>query len=150
MKRSLKLLPSLLALITLSACSRKHINSKVFTYPIEVQGYVCDTKGKQPLPGATIRNKRTQKIIATNSTGFFKANAQESDVLVFTYIGFITKEISMKSLAKQDTIQVFLEEDTQILETPYITAVRNHTTKKISIFTRFWRGLKKLFNGNKK
>ena len=66
----------------------------VAIYAQTVTGTVTDEESK-PVSGATVSVKGTKAAIATNSVGNFSINAKGTDVLVITYIGFITQEISL-------------------------------------------------------
>ena len=68
---------------------------------------VCYTKLLRPLPGVSVVVKGTSTGAATDFDGKYSVNALESNVLVFSYIGFSTQEITVSS---QITINVILEE----------------------------------------
>ncbi|MBN8836315.1 MAG: TonB-dependent receptor [Sphingobacteriia bacterium] len=59
---------------------------------IDVHGRVEDEKG-EPLNGATVRVKGTEKVAVTNADGVFKIQAHIGDVLIVSFVGFETKEI---------------------------------------------------------
>jgi TonB-linked SusC/RagA family outer membrane protein len=59
-----------------------------------VTGRVTDDKG-DPLVGATITVRGTNQAVNTNTQGKFTINAQPTDVLVVSHIGFITQEITL-------------------------------------------------------
>lgn len=63
---------------------------------IEVIGKVIDNES-QGLPGVniTVKNKRNLRA-QTNVTGEFKISVEPGDVLVFSYIGFKPKELTVK------------------------------------------------------
>ncbi|MEJ2882361.1 SusC/RagA family TonB-linked outer membrane protein [Pedobacter sp. GR22-6] len=61
---------------------------------IDVRGRVVDSLGS-PLPGATVVVKGQKQGVRTGSDGsFFLQNVEENAVLVITYTGFVTKELS--------------------------------------------------------
>ena len=63
---------------------------------INLNGKVLDNKGGA-LPGATIRVKGTNKAVITNNNGEFNlSNLLEDAILIVSYTGFITQEISVK------------------------------------------------------
>lgn len=62
---------------------------------IPVKGKVVDEKGT-PLIGVTIRVKGTKKGAATNEQGAFVLDAEEGSVLVISYIGYETKEVTVQ------------------------------------------------------
>ncbi|WP_316815124.1 SusC/RagA family TonB-linked outer membrane protein [Pedobacter nyackensis] len=63
---------------------------------INITGKVTDEKGN-PLPGATIRIKSTDRAVVTNAQGNFQLNdVEEGAVLIISYIGYRSKEIISK------------------------------------------------------
>lgn len=82
----------------------------VMAYP--VTGVVRDKNG--PLPGVTVRIKGTTTGTITNTDGLFKIDAEKPEaVLVFSYIGFITKEVVLNG---QQHIEVLMDEDVMNLD----------------------------------
>lgn len=63
---------------------------------IDVSGRVLDDQGK-PIPGVSIKIKGSKRIIATDGTGRFSIQVpDESTILVFSYVGYLTKELPAK------------------------------------------------------
>lgn len=60
----------------------------------EITGTVKDEKN-QPIPGATIRIKGTTIGVQTDLDGKYKINVNPGQVLVFSTIGFESKEITV-------------------------------------------------------
>jgi len=61
---------------------------------INVTGHVLDTEGK-PLPGATVKVKDGKGIAVTDGNGKFTLkNVPDGSVLIVSYTGYITKELS--------------------------------------------------------
>ncbi|WP_250149111.1 TonB-dependent receptor [Flagellimonas sp. 389] len=78
-----------------------------------VSGTVLDNTG-QPLPGANVIVKGTTNGVQTDFDGNYVLDDIPSDgVLVFSYIGFSSQEVSVSG---QSTINVSLEEDSQLLD----------------------------------
>ncbi|MGE5944466.1 MAG: SusC/RagA family TonB-linked outer membrane protein [Flavobacteriales bacterium] len=77
-----------------------------------ISGNVTDKEG-QPIPGVSVIVKGTATGAATDFDGNFSVNASQSDVLVFSYVGYVAQEINVGS---QKTINVVLEEDVAKLE----------------------------------
>ena len=79
----------------------------------QVSGTVVDQQG-QPLPGVSILEKGTTNGTQTDFNGTFQLSTTDSNsVLVFSYIGFLTQEVSIDG---DSTISVSLEEDTEYLD----------------------------------
>ncbi|WP_243732589.1 SusC/RagA family TonB-linked outer membrane protein [Pedobacter metabolipauper] len=61
---------------------------------IEVTGKVIDSKTQTGIPGVNVSIKGNKNIRAqTNDKGEFRINAEPTDILVFSYIGFKEKEV---------------------------------------------------------
>lgn len=74
----------------------------------------------QPLSGVTVQVKNTMKATVTNDEGRFQINASGRDVLVFTSVGYVTKE---ESVAGRTTINIQLESSSQNLSEVVVTAL---------------------------
>ncbi len=60
----------------------------------EITGKVMDETG-QPLSGATVQVKGTTNGTSTDADGNFKINAKAGDILVISYVGFVTTEVKV-------------------------------------------------------
>ncbi|MES2107277.1 MAG: TonB-dependent receptor [Bacteroidota bacterium] len=60
-----------------------------------IKGKVVDTTGFA-LPGATVKIKGTQKVTLTDQNGAFTVDAEPGAVLVISYTGYITKEVTIR------------------------------------------------------
>jgi len=99
----------------------------VKTKSLIVKGTVKDSNG-QPLPGVSVLEKGTKNGTATNGNGEFTitVNAKGS-VLVFSNIGYITKEIATTG----PTLNLTLEEDKKTLDD--VVVVGYGTQKKANL-----------------
>ena len=98
-----------------------------------IQGMVTDENG-EPLPGASIVEKGTTNGTQTDFDGNFTLEVtDENAVLVVSYVGFLTKEITV---GEQESITVTLEEVSAKLEevvvVGYGTQLRSSVTGSIS------------------
>lgn len=67
----------------------------------QVTGVVKDTQG--PLPGVSIKVKGIDRAIAqTGDQGTFKIDADPNTVLIFTFIGYASKEVDLASITPTD------------------------------------------------
>lgn len=88
--------------------------------PQEINGVITDAKGES-LPGVSVRIKGTSIGTTTDLNGNYKLNAPEDNsVLVFTYIGFLTQEISLNG---RTSINVKLEAANTALNEIVVTAL---------------------------
>jgi len=74
-----------------------NVSSAVFAQTeSRVTGLVVDAQGG-PIPGATVSVKGTTKASSTTATGTFAITATQGDVLVFSSVGFLTKQVPVTS-----------------------------------------------------
>ncbi len=78
----------------------------------DITGLIVD-QGGEPLPGVNIVIKGTVQGTITNIDGQFTIHAKNGDVLVVSYVGFTTQEISVVG---QESISLILREDLAELE----------------------------------
>lgn len=91
-----------------------------------LKGTVLDNLG-QTLPGVNIVVKGTQNGVATDFDGNFTINnLKKGDVIVFTYIGYVTQELIYNN---QQEVSITLKEDAQQL-TDVVVIGYGTTTKK--------------------
>ncbi|MGB6151586.1 MAG: SusC/RagA family TonB-linked outer membrane protein [Pricia sp.] len=88
-----------------------------------ISGTVIDTDNL-PLPGASVIVKGTTKGTQTDFDGNYTISAESGQTLVFSYIGYASKEVAV---ADQTTINVTLEADAQALEEVIVTAYGTST-----------------------
>jgi TonB-dependent SusC/RagA subfamily outer membrane receptor len=63
---------------------------------ITVTGIVTDSQG-QALPGVNVYEKQTKKGTVTDANGRYSITLQDDAILMFSYIGYSTKEISVNN-----------------------------------------------------
>lgn len=78
-----------------------------------ISGTITNNADGIPIPGATVLIKGTTKSSVTDMDGQYLINASVNDVLVFSYMGFTTKEVK---IAQQQTVNVALLENTLNLD----------------------------------
>lgn len=97
-----------------------------------VSGVVTDEFG-QPLPGSTVQVKGTTNGTTSDFDGNFVINAEATDVLIISYLGYSTQEVEVNGRA---TINVELKEDATQLDdvvvVGYGTQKRSDVTGSIS------------------
>lgn len=105
------------------------ISSQAWAQDGEVTGTVTDSSG-DPLPGVTILVKGTTNGTVSSLDGTYKIfGVSESDVLIYSFIGAVTQEITVGS---QSRISVSLADDIQSLEE---VVVVGYGTQKKSVVT---------------
>ena len=86
---------------------------------IKINGVVRDATG-QPLIGVSIKVKGTQVGASTNTNGQFVIDANIGDVLVVSYLGYITKQVTITTPA---ALNILLDEDSKLLSEVVVTAL---------------------------
>jgi TonB-linked SusC/RagA family outer membrane protein len=86
--------------------------SRVYAQDVNVNGTVTDGTGST-LPGVSISVKGTTKGTTTDMEGKYALSVPTSSVLVFSFIGFSTKEVVVGS---ESQIDVVLTDDAKALE----------------------------------
>lgn len=100
-----------------------------FAQNFEVNGIVVDSNGS-PLPGVSIVVKNTAKGASTDFDGNFNVpNVKKGDILVFSYVGFTTKEVV---ISNANALTVKLAEDTQSLDEVVVIGYGTQKVSKIS------------------
>jgi TonB-linked SusC/RagA family outer membrane protein len=84
-----------------------------------VSGSVKDLSGAA-LPGVTVLVKNTATGTLTDNGGKYSISAENSEILVFSFIGYVTQEVSVGSRA---SIDVILVEDVKQLGEVVVTAL---------------------------
>ncbi|NMH88134.1 VIT domain-containing protein [Flavivirga algicola] len=92
-----------------------------------VYGVIKDNNGS-PLVGANIYIKNKSRGTTADFDGEYAINADMGDVLVYSYIGYITKEIELNN---ESIINISLEEDSSTLDE--IVVIGYGTQRKKSI-----------------
>ncbi|CEN54105.1 SusC/RagA family TonB-linked outer membrane protein [Capnocytophaga canis] len=88
---------------------------------VSVKGTVTD-EGKVPLPGVSVLIKNTTRGVATDFDGKYEIKANRGDVLVFSYLGFVTQEKIIGG-GNSLTINVLLVEEAEQLGEVVVTAL---------------------------
>ena len=108
---------------------------------IDANGRVVDSENK-PLPGASVKIKKTGKAVSTDKDGrFFLRGVEEGAILVISFIGYLPKEVSAsanmgnvvleQSLSKLDEVQVIAYgTTTQRLSTGNVTTIKADVIEK--------------------
>ena len=85
-----------------------------------ISGNIIDSKG-EPLIGVSVLIKGTTSGGITDFDGNYKVTTNEvSPVIVFSYIGYRTQEVAVKG---QTSINIVLQEDTQVIDEVVVTAL---------------------------
>lgn len=85
------------------------LSQTVYGQNSPVRGKVTFGPQKEPVPGALVLVKGTQNGGVTDNDGSFSIEAKSGDVLVISFIGFSTKEVTVTN--PQEVLEISLEEN---------------------------------------
>lgn len=89
------------------------VPGQVFSQDLKlIKGTVTDASGGQPLPGVSVKVKGTTRAVSSNNQGQYSIQARSADVLVFTFVGSKTQELTVGT---NSTLNVRLLDDAQSL-----------------------------------
>lgn len=97
----------------------------------EITGTIYDDEG-EPVIGASVIVKGTTTGSITDIDGRFKVQAKEGDVLVVSYLGYNTKEIT---IGDNSIISITITADAKELETVVVTALGIKRAEKALSYT---------------
>ncbi|WP_256011237.1 SusC/RagA family TonB-linked outer membrane protein [Desertivirga xinjiangensis] len=80
-----------------------------------ITGKVTAANNLESLPGVSISKKGTNQSTSTDAEGNYRISASDTDILVFTYIGFSVKEVPVSS-AESNVLNISLDQQTSNLE----------------------------------
>ena len=80
----------------------------------EISGTVTDSKGELVISG-TVKVKNTTTATITDINGKYKISAPTKGTLVFSYLGYKTKEVPVSSISG-NTLDVVLEEESNMID----------------------------------
>ncbi len=92
-----------------------------------VTGTITDTNSAVPLAGVNVIVKGTTNGVSSNFDGKFSIDVSDQSILVFSYIGYETKEVPVAGLS---SIDVALTEDAELLGEIVVTALGIKREKK--------------------
>ena len=96
-----------------------------FGQSIHITGHVFAKDDGLPIPGVSVRVKGANNGVQTNTNGAYGINVPGGAILVYSYIGYTTKEITVK---EKDVIDVYLEASSVTLGEVVVTEPLNYKT----------------------
>lgn len=115
---------------------RKLIGSILFAFlsiplcaqRLAVKGQVTDASTGETLPGVTINVKNSSRGVTTDFDGIYALTVPKGATLVFSYLGYKTKEI----VADRDIINATLQESLEILDEIIIPVFGTQRKKEVT------------------
>ena len=96
-----------------------------------LQGKVTDDRN-DPLPGVTIRIKNTYWGVSSDIKGQFRLEvpATDSVILIFTFVGKKTKEITIHKVNFQKPVNIIMYDDIKQMEEAVVTGITSNLSKQ--------------------
>jgi len=103
-------------------CMKTTLNGLLFLFfilptfmfaQVKVSGTITEQSSSLPLPGVNVIIKNTNKGTASDFDGKYQLNANNGDVIVFSYLGYITQEVPYTG---QAFINISLVDDASALD----------------------------------
>lgn len=94
---------------------------------INVSGQVSDAVNGEPIPGVNVLVKGTTRGTTTDADGKFMLEVDEGEIIVVSFIGYKTQEISVSD---QSVLQIRLESGAEQLSEVVVTALGIERNKK--------------------
>ena len=91
-----------------------------------LNGQVMDHKSLKPVPGASVIIRGTTNGTLADAEGKFKLQVKKGDVIIVSYVGLQTQQISVNSA----NLVVWMDEDVQSLEGMVVYAANDEEAKK--------------------
>lgn len=101
----------------------------LFAQELVISGKITSSDG--PLPGVSVKVKNTNTAVMSTGDGTYQIKANRGNVLVFSFIGMISKEVTV---GNSNSINVYLESDAKSLNEVVVTAL-GQTVKQRSLGT---------------
>ncbi len=101
--------------------------SKIFAQQT-ITGHVVSEEDNEPLPGVTVLIKGTTTGVITDLDGDFRIAASEGDVLMFSFVGFQSTEVTVGS---QTQLNVSLPLDIQSLSEVVVLGYTSKSQKEL-------------------
>ncbi len=99
----------------------------------EVTGKVVDSEHQQPLPGVNVVIKGTTIGTVTATDGTFKITVHPNDILVFSFVGYVTQEVKV---GEKSIINVSLHTDYEqigeVVVVGYGVQKKSHVTGSVA------------------
>ncbi len=120
---------SILVTVSLDAAAKVTALSKVLIMaPINVTGKVTDSRNA-PIEGVSVAVKGSKTTVITDSKGMFAINVPDNGTLIFTSVGYLSKEVAVKNIK---SINVILTEQVSSLTDVVVVGYGTQTKKDLT------------------
>lgn len=96
-------------------------------YARVITGTVISESDNEPVIGATVMVKGTQRGVATDFDGKFTLDVKDSDVLTISNVGMLQQDVKV---GKQQSLRIIMKDNAQLLGEVVVTAMGQTQEKK--------------------
>ncbi|SEL39031.1 TonB-linked outer membrane protein, SusC/RagA family [Aquimarina amphilecti] len=104
------------------------ISSIALAQQRSISGTVTDSNGL-PIPGVNVIIKNTNRGTQTDFDGVYSVEAANGEIIMYSFLGYVSQEISITS---QNKIDVILKEDVSALEEVVVVGFGTQSRRKIT------------------
>lgn len=105
------------------------LTAALFAQEVQVSGIIRSGEDEQPMVGVNIQVKGTSKGTASDPDGRYTLSVAPNAVLIFSYIGYNTKEVAVNG---QTTLDLLLEPSTEVLQDVVVTGYRKEIKANVA------------------
>ncbi len=100
---------------------------------VAIKGFLSSQSG-EPLSGVSVKVKNSTRGTTTDAKGFFQIDVPQNSVLVFSYIGYISKEVKVSSGQSNLSLQLLTDKNelSQVIVVGYGTRRKSDVTGAIT------------------
>jgi len=109
------------------------VNNTHAQSPVNVKGSVTTQTG-EPLAGVSVKVKNSTQGTTTEQNGVFQIEVPQNSTLVFSYVGFITKELKVSASQSNLSLQLLTDKNemSQVIVVGYGTRKKSDVTGAIT------------------
>lgn len=108
-----------------------------FSQNLKVEGVVTDAADGRPIPGVSVAVANSTNGTITNFNGIYTLNVTVNDTLVFSFMGYTTKKLTVGTVSK---LNVVLTEEKSFLEEALVVGYGTTVKKEITGATSSLKG----------
>ncbi|WP_257668910.1 SusC/RagA family TonB-linked outer membrane protein [Parapedobacter tibetensis] len=106
-----------------------NISSEKPAFQQTIVGTITRAADNTPMEGVSIAVKGTSRGVATDASGRYTISAASGEILVFSYLGYVSQEITVEQSA---TINVQLKDDAESLEEVVVVGYGTQRRKEVT------------------
>ncbi|HEV8286467.1 MAG TPA: TonB-dependent receptor [Chitinophagaceae bacterium] len=114
-------------------CCMVMITNAIHAQNVTVKGSITSQTG-EPLSGVSVKVKNSAQGTATDANGFFQIDVPQNSTLVFSYVGYISKEVKASSSQSNLSLQLLTDKNelSQVIVVGYGTRKKSDVTGAIT------------------